>query len=125
MEYMFDEELLYYSLQRIATAIERIINNSKFIENSEYYLLSPAGMERLESTCMLLLAVGEGIKGIDKMTNMQLLPNYPEVDWKGAMGIRDIIAHHYFDIDEAIVFEVVKNKLPGMLKTINKMLEEI
>lgn len=125
MEYMFDEELLYYSLQRIATAIERIINNSKFIENSEYYLLSPAGMERLESTCMLLLAVGEGIKGIDKMTNKQLLPNYPEVDWKGAMGIRDIIAHHYFDIDEAIVFEVVKNKLPGMLKTINKMLEEI
>lgn len=122
---MFDEELLYYSLQRIATAIERIINNSKFIENSEYYLLSPAGMERLESTCMLLLAVGEGIKGIDKMTNKQLLPNYPEVDWKGAMGIRDIIAHHYFDIDEAIVFEVVKNKLPGMLKTINKMLEEI
>ena len=125
MEYMFDEELLYYSLQRIATAIERIINNSKFIDNSEYYQLSPAGMERLESTCMLLLAVGEGIKGIDKMTNKQLLPNYPEVDWKGAMGIRDIIAHHYFDIDEAIVFEVVKNKLPGMLKTINKMLEEI
>lgn len=125
MEYMYDEELLYYSLQRIAAAIERIINNSKFIDNSEYYLLSPAGMERLESTCMLLLAVGEGIKGIDKMTNKQLLPNYPEVDWKGAMGIRDIIAHHYFDIDEAIVFEVVKNKLPGMLKTINKMLEEI
>lgn len=125
MEYMYDEELLYYSLQRIATAIERIINNSKFIDNSEYYLLSPAGMERLESTCMLLLAVGEGIKGIDKMTNKQLLLNYPEVDWKGAMGIRDIIAHHYFDIDEAIVFEVVKNKLPGMLKTINKMLEEI
>ena len=125
MEYMYDEELLYYSLQRIATAIERIINNSKFIDNSGYYLLSPAGMERLESTCMLLLAVGEGIKGIDKMTNKQLLPNYPEVDWKGAMGIRDIIAHHYFDIDEAIVFEVVKNKLPGMLKTINKMLEEI
>lgn len=122
---MYDEELLYYSLQRIATAIERIINNSKFIDNSEYYLLSPAGMERLESTCMLLLAVGEGIKGIDKMTNKQLLLNYPEVDWKGAMGIRDIIAHHYFDIDEAIVFEVVKNKLPGMLKTINKMLEEI
>lgn len=125
MEYMYDEELLYYSLHRIAAAIERIINNSRFIDNSEYYLLSPAGMERLESTCMLLLAVGEGIKGIDKMTNKQLLPNYPEVDWKGAMGIRDIIAHHYFDIDEAIVFEVVKNKLPGMLKTINKMLEEI
>lgn len=122
---MHDEELLYYSLKRIASTIERIINNSKTIDDSQYYVLSPAGMERLESTCMLLLAIGESIKGIDKMTQKQLLPNYPEVDWKGAMGIRDIIAHHYFDIDESIVFDVVKNKFPGMLETINKMIEEL
>ena len=122
---MHDEELLYYSLKRIASTIERIINNSQAIDDSQYYVLCPAGMERLESTCMLLLAIGESIKGIDKMTRKQLLPNYPEVDWKGAMGIRDIIAHHYFDIDESIVFDVVKNKLPGMLETINKMIEEL
>ena len=122
---MHDEELLYYSLKRIASTIERIINNSQAIDDSQYYVLSPAGMERLESTCMLLLAIEESIKGIDKMTQKQLLPNYPEVDWKGAMGIRDIIAHHYFDIDETIVFDVVKNKLPGMLETINKMIEEL
>ena len=122
---MHDEELLYYSLKRIASTIERIINNSQAIDYSQYYVHSPAGMERLESTCMLLLAIGESIKGIDKMTRKQLLPNYPEVDWKGAMGIRDIIAHHYFDIDESIVFDVVKNKLPGMLETINKMIEEL
>ena len=125
MESMHDEELLYYSLKRIASTIERIINNSKAIDDSQYYVLSTAGMERLESTCMLLLAIGESIKSIDKMTQKQLLPNYPEVDWKGAMGIRDIIAHHYFDIDESIVFDVVKNKLPGMLETINKMIEEL
>ena len=125
MESMHDEELLYYSLKRIASTIERIINNSQAIDDSQYYVLSPAGMERLESTFMLLLAIGESIKGIDKMTQKQLLPNYPEVDWKGAMGIRDIIAHHYFDIDESIVFDVVKNKLPGMLETINKMIEEL
>ena len=33
--------------------------------------------------------------------------------------------HHNFDIDESIVFDVVKNKLPGMLETINKMIEEL
>lgn len=125
MEFMRDEELLYYSLQRIAVTIERIIDNSKEIDDSEYYLLSPAGMERLESTCMLILAIGESVKGIDKMTNKQLLVNYPQVDWKGVMGIRDIIAHHYFDIDESIVFDVVKNKLPGMLDTIRRMIGEL
>ncbi len=55
------------------------------------------GMERLESTCMLLIAIGESIKGVDKLTNKGLLTQFPKVDWKGAMGIRDIIAHHYFD----------------------------
>ena len=125
MESMHDEELLYYSLKRIASTIETIINNSQAIDDSQYYVLSPAGMERLESTCMLLLAIGESIKGTDKMTRKQLIPNYSEVDWKGAMGISDIIAHHYFDIDESIVFDVVKNKLPGMLETINKMIEEL
>ena len=122
---MRDDELLYYSLKRIATTIERIINNSKEIDNSEYYLLSSAGMERLESTCMLILAIGESAKGIDKMTNKQLLVNYPEVDWKGVMGIRDIIAHHYFDLDESIVFDVVKNRLPGLLATINKIIDDL
>ena len=47
---MHDEELLYYSLKRIASTIERIINNSKSIVDSQYYVCTPAGMERLEST---------------------------------------------------------------------------
>ena len=91
MESMHDEELLYYSLKRIASTIERIINNSQAIDDSQYYVLSPAGMERLESTCMLLLAIGESIKGIDKMTRKQLLPNYPEVDWKGAIDRKSVV----------------------------------
>lgn len=122
---MHDEELLYYSLKRIADTIERIIENSKVINEPQYYVLSSAGMERLESTCMLILAIGESVKGIDKMTNKQLFPNYPEVDWKGVMGIRDIIAHHYFDIDEAIVFDVVKNKLPSMLVVIKQIIDDL
>ena len=35
MEYMYDEELLYYSLKRIASTIERIIDNSKAIDDSQ------------------------------------------------------------------------------------------
>ena len=82
-------------------------------------------MDRLESTCMLLIAIGEGLKGIDKITDKQLLVRYPEIDWKGAMGIRDIIAHHYFDLDGEIVYSVVKTKLPDMLITIRGILKEI
>lgn len=108
-------------LGKIEQAMERILNNSRGVDSYHYYLLSPAGMERLESTCMLLMAIGEGLKSIDKLTDKQLLVKHPEIDWKGAMGMRDIIAHHYFDLDAAVVFDVVKNYLPAMLEAIKKM----
>ena len=122
---MHKKELLLSSLRKIEQAIERIIDNSVKIDSYQYYYSSPGGMERLESTCMLLMAVGESLKGIDKITEKQLLPHYPEIDWKGAMGIRDIIAHHYFDLDAEIVYNVVKDNLPQMLKTIKKIIVDI
>ena len=76
-----------YLLKKIETTLERIIGNSSEINSYQYYASSPSGMERLESTCMLLIALGESIKGVDKLTDKQLLQNYPQVDWKGAMGI--------------------------------------
>ena len=118
---MHKKDMVDAMLGKIEQAIIRILNNSQSIDSYHYYLITPAGMERLESTCMLLMAVGEGIKGVDKMTNKNLLVHYPEIDWKGVMGMRDIIAHHYFDLDAAVVFEVVKNNLPSMLTIIKKM----
>lgn len=118
---MHKNEMVEAMLGKIEQAMERILNNSRGVDSYHYYLLSPAGMERLESTCMLLMAIGEGLKSIDKLTDKQLFVKYPEIDWKGAMGMRDIIAHHYFDLDAAVVYDVVKNYLPAMLEAIKKM----
>lgn len=90
---MYKKEHVVHLLQKIKQTLERIIANSKEIDSYQYYYRTPAGMERLESTCMLLIAVGESIKGIDKLTNKELLTQFPEIDWKGAMGIRDIYYH--------------------------------
>ena len=89
------------------------------------YYNTPSGVERLESTCMLLIAIGESIKGIDKTTDKKLLSHYPDMDWKGVMGMRDIIAHHYFDLDGEVVFNVVKIELPNMLQIIRKMINDV
>ena len=122
---MHKREMVEAKLGKIEQAIERILDNSRPIDSYHYYLVSPGGMERLESTCMLLMAIGEGLKGIDKLTEKLLFAQYPEVDWKGAMGMRDIIAHHYFDLDAAVVYDVVKNYLPFMLATIKKIRKEL
>lgn len=74
---------------------------------------------------MLLIAIVQSIKGIDKITNKTFLSQYSSIDWKGVMGMRDIIAHHYFDLDAEIVIDVVKNNLPTMLSTIRRMKDDI
>ena len=44
---------------------------------------------------------------------------------EGVMGMRDIIAHHYFDIDAVIVFDVMKNNLSSVKTAIDKMLSDL
>lgn len=119
---MYKKEHVLHLLQKIEITLERIIENSKEIDSYNFYYLTSAGMERLESTCMLLIAIGESIKGVDKLTNKELLTQFPMIDWKGAMGIRDIIAHHYFDLDAEIVYNVVKTNLPEMLIVVKEMI---
>lgn len=41
------------------------------------------------------------------------------------MGIRDIIAHHYFDLDAEIVYDVVKNNLPQMLNVVRQIIHDL
>ena len=115
---MFSKELVVQIIEKIEFAIERILSSAAEVSSPQYYLNTPSGMERLESTCLLLMAIGESVKGIDKITQGELLVLYPRIDWKGVMGMRDIIAHHYFDIDAETVYDVVKNELPIVEKTI-------
>jgi uncharacterized protein with HEPN domain len=35
---------------------------------------------------MMLIVIGESLKNLDKITEGTLLSQYPEVDWKKAMG---------------------------------------
>lgn len=112
-------------LKKILQTVERILANSETITSPSFYLLTPSGMERLESTCMLLIAIGEGVKGVDKLTEKKLLSHYPEMDWKGVMGMRDIIAHHYFDLDAEIVYDVIKNDLPKLKDILQRIINEL
>lgn len=122
---MYDTEIIHSSLLKIQVAIDRILERSETIHSSNDFLNTPNGVERMESICMLLIAIGESVKRIDKATNKQLLSQYPEIDWKGVMGMRDIIAHHYFDIDADVVFDVMKNNLPIVKETIDKMITKL
>lgn len=68
-------------------------------------------IEKLDSICMALIGIGESLKNLDKITQKTLLNNYHNVNWKRVMGMRDIISHHYFDIDAETVYDVCVNEI--------------
>ena len=74
---------------------------------------------------MILIAVGESVKTLDKLTNKQLLPTYPSIDWKGVMGMRDVIAHHYFDVDADAVFSIIKEDIPPLKAAIDFFIKNL
>ena len=114
MEYTFDKEITLDSLKKIKAMLELITKRAKVVKTPDDFLRSPSGMMRLDAICMNLIALGETVKGLDKQTNGQLLKNYPDVYWRGAMGIRDKISHHYFEMDTDVVFQTLEKDIPTM-----------
>ena len=118
---MFDTELINEILSQILTAAYRIERRSQDISEPDDFLVSDAGIDKLDAICMMLIAIGENLKNLDKVTNGEFLVKFPEVDWKGAKGMRDIISHHYFDLNAEVVFSICKDRIPGLIETTIKM----
>ncbi len=95
---MHDQELCLEVLRQIEEAAIKIGTRFQVIHQSSDFTDSPAGVEKLDSICMMLIVIGESLKNLEKITGEKLLSQYPQVDWKKAMGMRDIITHHYADL---------------------------
>lgn len=112
-------------LEDILSAIERLEERTKDIHSVDDFLSSASGMVLLDATCMLLIAIGESLKNLDKVTNGELLPTYPSVPWKNVKGLRDIIAHHYFDVDAAQILWIIKNEISPLKEAIRFFINDL
>jgi len=49
---------------------------------------------------------------------------YLDVDWKGIIGLRNRIAHEYFGVDLAVIWNIVKQELPKLEAQVKHILEK-
>ena len=111
------EIMILSTLEDIQYSLELIVSRCEKINSSDDFLKDEVGLERLDSVSMRLIAIGEGFKNIDKLSNRELLTNYPNIPWKQVKGIRDILSHHYFDLDAETIFDICENFLDALLNT--------
>ena len=121
----FVRELVLNFLERVQNSIEQILERSSNYHCGDDFLLTPTGMTILDSICMQFIAIGESLKGLDKITSGTLLVTHPEIDWKHVKGLRDIIAHHYFDIDAEQIWWIIEKEIPSLKEAIISMKKEI
>ena len=113
------------TFEQIKSAIDQLQKWNKTVTSAEDYYKSSSGMQKLAASCMLIEAIGEGIKQIDNLTKGNLLPERPEIPWIDVMGIRNHIARGYFDIDGYIIFSTIKKELDPLRDAVDYFLQII
>ena len=122
---MYDREVLLERLRSLLEALERIPRRFADIKTPADFYASDAGVDRMDAICMILIAAGEELKIIDRKTDGQLLSRYPGVRWRGAMAVRDVLAHGYFQVNAEQLFDLCANDIPAMIATLKAMIADI
>jgi uncharacterized protein with HEPN domain len=109
---MYDLDLALYTLEQMHKSTKTILNRFESVKSVNDFTDTSGGMEKLDSICMQLIAIGENLKNLDKITGGELLKEYIQIDWKRTKGLRGIITHHYFDVNADAIFHVCQTKIP-------------
>jgi len=122
---MRDKILIIESLEQLEQVIESLLESTSNIRDIGELPKSADGILRLNGICMCFIIIGEEVKRIDRYTEKCFLSAYPSIPWTSIKGMRDRIAHGYFEVDIDIVFDVLKNDIPPLLEVIRQMKNDL
>jgi uncharacterized protein with HEPN domain len=68
-----------------------------------------------------LMIIGEAVRAIDPAERSK----YPSVPWRQIAGMRNILVHDYFRINQEIVWETVEKHLPALKTEVEQILGQL
>lgn len=107
-------------LSEIIESIELIEEWSEFANDSSDFMMSPRGVMAFNACVMRLQVIGEDVGKLIK-DESQPLRGYDSIPWQAIYNMRNIISHEYSNIDEEVVFLVIKGDLPKLKQTIEEI----
>ena len=125
MPSMSDRTELLNRLRDVLTVLQRIPDRFESIHEPNDFISDKEGLEHLDSICMVLIIAGEAIKQIDFKTDGLWRARFPQIPWAELIGIRNIIAHGYFDVSHEQVFGICKNDIPALIESLKFMISDL
>jgi uncharacterized protein with HEPN domain len=107
-----DSSLYLEDILEAIGKIRRYISISSYEHFSRDELILDAVVRNLE-------VIGEAVKRIPE----ELRQKDSSIEWRKIAGLRDILAHEYFGIDAAILWDIVSNKLPPLESAVRELLK--
>lgn len=98
----------------ITQAAHRIL---RFAQGSSRAALE-TNEEKLSAILYQITIIGEATKRLSQDFRAQ----YPAIPWKQMAGMRDIVTHHYDEVDPDVVWEIIQTDLPQLLSQIEPLL---
>ena len=102
----------------IEDILECIGKIEKYIEDMEFGDFE-SDSKTIDAVVRNLEVIGEASRNIPE--NMKA--KYPDVYWKGVVGLRNRIIHEYFGVDVKIVWHIIKEEVPTLRKQIDEVLK--
>lgn len=62
--------------------------------------------------------IGEATRNL----SAELRAQHPDMPWKGMVGVRDRLIHHYFGVNLDVVWHIVTTELPDVASRIDEMI---
>ncbi|MGK7946592.1 MAG: DUF86 domain-containing protein [Microcystaceae cyanobacterium] len=67
-----------------------------------------------------LQIIGEAVKQIP----LEMRSRYPQVEWRKIAGLRDVLAHSYFSLENETIWDVVQTKIPYLLNEVRSIVNQ-
>ena len=67
-----------------------------------------------------LQIIGEAAKNVPP----EVRSRYLEIEWRKISGLRDVLAHAYFSLENETLWDIVQNKVPALDREVRMMLHE-
>jgi uncharacterized protein with HEPN domain len=103
-------ELINFILESIKLIKERF----EVIKVSDDFLSNNDGLMRLDAISMRLQSIGEALKNIDKREKELLLQVADKTYWSKIIKTREILTHHYIDIDSETIYSICTENLDDL-----------
>jgi uncharacterized protein with HEPN domain len=116
---MREDEILDH-LELMLESVALIEKRFSIIRLPEDFVLTFDGVTLLDAVSMRLQVIGESVRKIQKL-DPSFLDRHPAIQWDEVVRFRDLVSHHYSNIDHEIIHDICKVHIPRLKEALQKM----